>query len=579
MTFRRRGIVALAAGAAISLAAPAAASAHAYLTNTSPAGGAVVNTPPKQLSVTYDEAVEPRFMTVSVTDADGRQETSGRPYRSSTNPDTIITPLHRLPEGWYLVFLRAISADGHPVRQVFTFAVGPNQGPPPQFVTPSLSEGATTPSLLTFRWLSFLTLMAAIGLFCLRTLIARPVVARVPGASLRSVSIAFVIALVAALVLIPIYVDIATAQFAFHSIWDVSGNVPLMRSSAFGRGWTDLELVLALFAAAAAVAVAADRPELPQRTLTGLLSLGGALAAAAAVLMAPALTGHAAQTPPKGLSVVLDWLHLASGALWLGGLLGLLVLWWALGPTNRTAGLALCVPRFSHLALGSVLVLLGSGIWATFIRMPTLASLWQTSYGQALVAKMALLLTAILVASGNLFRTRPHLVRAAMGASTGIGDRPARLLRGLVSGEVLLIAGALFAAGVLSSLPPPPPALASVGKVSAHVGPGPANTVVDHGPYRLVFRISPNKAVVPDSFSVTITKNGKPVHGATVISNFSMLDMEMPNLAYNLTEQKPGTYTRAANALVMVGHWGLSFEIEPPHDPPFTVTILDHAVG
>ena len=31
-----------------------------------------------------------------------------------------------LPEGWYLVYWRAISVDGHPVQGAFTFAVGPN---------------------------------------------------------------------------------------------------------------------------------------------------------------------------------------------------------------------------------------------------------------------------------------------------------------------------------------------------------------------------------------------------------------------------------------------------------------------
>jgi copper transport protein len=578
MSRGRRLIAAFAAGAAVALAAPAAASAHAYLTHTSPAGGVILNTPPKQLSVTYDEAVEPRFMIVSVTDASGRQQTDGRPARSPANPDTIVTPLRHLNEGWYLVFLRAISADGHPVRQVFTFAVGPNAGPPPQFVIPSLTEGATTPSLLAFRWLSFLTFMAAIGLFCLRTLIARPIVERVPGASLRRLTVAFGIALAAAFIAIPIYVDISTAQFAFKSIWDVAGNVPLMRDSAFGRGWLDLELVLALFGGAAAIAIATDRPENRQRTLAGLLSLWGALAAAAAALLVPALAGHAAQTPPKGLSVVLDWLHLAAGSLWIGGLIGLLIIWWSLGVARRTAGLAVTVPRFSNVALGSVLLLVGSGIWATFIRLPTLASLWDTSYGDALIAKMALLVTAIAVASGNLLRAKPRLQRAAAG-KMDIGVGAARLLRGLVGTEVLLIVGALFAAGILSSLPPPPKALASIGKVSANVGPGPANVVVKHGAYRLVFHITPNKAVVPDAFTVSITKNGKPVHGATVTTNFAMLDMEMPNLAYNLKESGLGKYARAANALVMVGHWGLTFQIEPPHDLPFTVTILDHAIG
>jgi copper transport protein len=29
----------------------------------------------------------------------------------------------------------------------------------------------------------------------------------------------------------------------------------------------------------------------------------------------------------------------------------------------------------------------------------------------------------------------------------------------------------------------------------------------------------------------------------------------------------------------MVGHWGLTFDVEPPAGSPFTVTILDKADG
>ena len=43
-------------------------------------------------------------------------------------------------------------------------------------------------------------------------------------------------------------------------------------------------------------------------------------------LILPGAAGHAGQTPPRGLTVAFDWLHLASGSLWLGGLVGLLVL-------------------------------------------------------------------------------------------------------------------------------------------------------------------------------------------------------------------------------------------------------------
>jgi copper transport protein len=38
-------------------------------------------------------------------------------------------------------------------------------------------------------------------------------------------------------------------------------------------------------------------------------------------------------------------------------------------------------------------------------------------------------------------------------------------------------------------------------------------------------------------------------------------------------------YTRSAPALVMVGHWGLSFEITPPGKAPFTILLVDRANG
>ena len=62
--------------------------------------------------------------------------TSGQPASAPGSPQTLVTPLEHVPEGWYLVFWRVISADGHPVRGAFTFAVGPNPGPPPQFRVP-----------------------------------------------------------------------------------------------------------------------------------------------------------------------------------------------------------------------------------------------------------------------------------------------------------------------------------------------------------------------------------------------------------------------------------------------------------
>ncbi len=576
MRLRGRVVLALVTAAA-ALAAPAAAWAHAALLSTSPSASGVVNVPPTQVRLTYSEAVEPRFAIVSVTDAAGHDETSGPPRRSAANPDTLVVPLKHLSEGWYLVFWRVISVDGHPVRGAFTFAVGPNPGPAPQFVIPSISETAATPSLLIARWAVFLSMMSALGLFALRIAIARPVARRVPGSSLRSVSIAFFVSLALALVATPVYVVISTAKFALRSAFDLGAVVPLARASAFGRGYLDLELVLALFAVAAVVAIWVGRPEREQRSVAELLALIGAVAAAAAALLVPGLSGHAAQTAPRALSLALDWLHLLAGSIWIGGLIGLIVLWWSLGERRRVPGLAVAVPRFSRVAFVSVMVLIASGIWASVLHFPTLASLWQTSYGQALLVKVALLLLAMLLASVNLVRTKPRL--EAAGARPELGAGAVRDLRRLVGGEVLLVAGAIFVAGILSSLPPPPKALASIGSATAHVGPGPVSTAVDHGAYHLVVRVTPNKAAVPNLFSVAIAKGGQPVRGADVTMTFTMLDMEMGQISYHLPEVAPGVYGRSEPALVMVGHWGLSFEVRPPGAAPFTVLVVDRASG
>jgi copper transport protein len=572
-----RWITVVAAVAAASLALPAAAWAHAALLQTTPVASRVVNTAPAQVTLRYSEPVEPRFAIVSVTNAAGDKEAAGPPARSPANADTLVVPLKKLAEGWYLVYWRVISVDGHPVRGAFTFAVGPNPGPAPQFVIPSTSETAATPKLVAARWVAFLAMMAAIGLFVLRIAVARPVVARVSGTRLRDVSIAFGVASAVALVAIPVYFLLSTAEFALRSFWSFGALFPLVRVSAFGRGWLDLEIVFALFVGAATVAIWLDRPERRQRSVAALVALVGALAAAGAVLLVPGTAGHAGQTAPRGLSLAFDWLHLVAGSVWVGGLIGLVVLAATLPAARRVAALVVCVPRFSNVALVSVLVLVGAGIGSAVQHLPTLASLWQTSYGKALLVKIALLGAALLLAAVNLLRTVPRFRACAQRPE--LGPPAASLLRRVVAGESLLVAGAVLAAAVLSSLAPPSKALASVGGANARVGPGPVSEVVTQNGYRLAVRVAPNKAAVPNSFQVAITRGGKPVRNADVTLDFAMLDMEMGQQAYHLTETSPGTYGRAAPALVMVGHWGLSFQVAPPDQRPFTVLLIDKAGG
>jgi copper transport protein len=568
----------VAAVVAAGLVLPATASAHAYLVKTVPAASVVLNAPPPNIQLTYDEAVEPRFAIISVTDAAGHQETTGPVHRSPADPDTLVVPLRpNLPEGWYLIYWRAISVDGHPVNGAFTYAVGPNPGPAPQFQIPNISATATTPGLLITRWAMFVSVMAATGLFVLRLLVARPVVRAVEGVSLKALSIAFGIAAGLGLIAIPVYLDVSTANDSLRSVFALTALVPLFRVTAFGRAMVDLELCFALFFLAAAVALWNDRPDRPRRSVAELIASCGALLAAAAVLIVPGAAGHAAQTSPRGLTLLFDWFHLASGSVWLGGLAGLLVLWWTVPAPKRVPALSVFVPRFSNVAFGSVVVVAGTGIAEAVVHLPAVNALWETGYGEAILVKAGLLGAAMLIASGNLLRSRPRLIAAQRQPE--LGPPAARLLRGLVSGEVVVVIAVVFAAAVLSSLAPPPPAFALENSALAKVGPGRVVQTITHAGYVLQVLVSPNKAAAPDSFALRITKAGQPVRGANVTLLLNHLEMQMPTQEYQLTETAPGVYSRAAPALVMVGRWGLTFQVTLKNGPPFTALIVDQANG
>jgi copper transport protein len=574
----RSGIAVILAALGAACLLPRAASAHAYLVKTVPAASVVLNAPPPNVQLTYDEAVEPRFAIISVTNAQGRQETTGSVHRSPANPDTLVMPLRpHLPPGWYLIYWRAISVDGHPVSGAFTYAVGPDPGPAPQFRVPSISATAVTAPLLIARWVMFLSVMAAIGLFVLRLLIARPLVRRVEGISLRVVTRAFVVASVVGLIAIPVYLDVSTANDSLRSVFDLTALVPLFRVTAFGRAIVDLEICFALFCISAWIALWVDRPEREHRSIAELAAITGALLAAAAVLVVPGAAGHAAQTSPRGLTLAFDWLHLVAGSVWLGGLMGLLLLWLGIGAERRVAALSVVVPRFSNVALVSVIVLAATGIGETIEHMPAVDALWDTGYGVAILVKTGLLGGAILLASGNLLRSKPGLVAARERPE--LGEPAARLLRRLMSGEVVIVLGIVFAAAVLSSLAPPPPAFALQNSALAQVGPGRVAKTVKRNGYVLQVLVSPNKAAAPDSFALRITKNGQPVRGANVTLTFNHTEMQMPQQEYQLKETQPGVYSRAAPALVMVGKWALGFQIAPSGGPSFTALILDQANG
>ena len=303
-----------------------------------------MNVPPREVSLTFSEPVEPRFAVISVTDAarppaDGRAAAAlaGRPRTRSSSRSRPIA------EGWYLVYWRAISVDGHPVRGAFTFAVGPNPGPAPQFVIPSISETAATPRLIAARSIAFLVGDGRDRAVLLADRSSRGrCCGACQGTSLRAVSIAFGIASAVALVAVPVYVALATAQFALRSV-DRPG-----RDRA-----ADARLgVRARLPRPRALRRAVRRSRRRSRSSIDRPRAGAPLGRRAARAerrarrgrrgrcSSPGLVGPSRGRPRRAASRSRSTgSHLAAGSVWIGGLIGLLVLWAAL-PRDAARGRA-----------------------------------------------------------------------------------------------------------------------------------------------------------------------------------------------------------------------------------------------
>ncbi len=100
------------------------ADAHAFLKTATPAVGSTVAKSPSQVVIDFTEGVEPRFSTIAVQDAHGKQVATGSTHLvgGDTHLALDIAPL---PPGTYTVVWHATATDTHKTEGKFTFTVQP----------------------------------------------------------------------------------------------------------------------------------------------------------------------------------------------------------------------------------------------------------------------------------------------------------------------------------------------------------------------------------------------------------------------------------------------------------------------
>jgi hypothetical protein len=120
----RRLLVHLAAIIAAG-AVPAAALCHAFLTEASPLVGGTVPASPKEVRLTFSEAIEPHFSGIDLAAGDGRAIATGPAVIDPGNNKQLVLTPPPLAPGRYRVHWHVVSVDTHRTEGEYSFTVGP----------------------------------------------------------------------------------------------------------------------------------------------------------------------------------------------------------------------------------------------------------------------------------------------------------------------------------------------------------------------------------------------------------------------------------------------------------------------
>ncbi|MEE1740093.1 copper resistance protein CopC [Streptomyces sp. BE147] len=392
------------------LAGASPASAHAALTGSNPQDGAVVDTAPAEVTLTFSESIAMGDDSIRVLDPTGKRADDGAP-RDMNSPGTVQygVKLHSgLPDGTYTVAWQAVSADSHPVSGAFTFSIGaPSET---TVALPSTSAGGglvgTLYSIARYAAYAGFVLLVGGATFVLacwqRGAASRP---------LQRLVVRGWITLTAATLLMLLLRNPYTGSGKLADAFDLNGLQAVLDTKP-GAALVARLLLLgaaALFIAVLFGAYAKREDEKEKKDLTFGLAIGGAVIAAG-IAGTWALSEHASTGIQAGLAMPMDVLHLLAVAAWLGGLAALLV------ALYRTPGIdSAAVRRFSRIAFGSVLVLTATGIYQSWRQVGSWSALTGTRYGQLLIIKVGLL--AVLI--GLAWISRRWTGRLTDGAQPG----------------------------------------------------------------------------------------------------------------------------------------------------------------
>ncbi|XVV17573.1 copper resistance CopC/CopD family protein [Actinoplanes sp. CA-131856] len=412
---------------AVLLGPAAPASAHAALVNSDPANGTIVPDAPNKVTLTFSESVQLLSGKIQVLAPDSSRADQGEP---TVDGGTVTIPLRSGGgRGTYLVSYRVISADSHPVGGSITFSVGAASTPPSATIDETKVNPVVRALIPVGKYLGYAGLVLLVGpVLVLALLWPHRLSRRGPG---RVIWTGVGLITVSTLMALWLQAPYSTGS----TLFDVRvGDLRDVLGSTFGA----VMLVRLGVVCAAALLL---RPLVRGRGNESKadLALLGVLGVAA--LATWPLTGHPTASPVAGVSVVVDAIHLAAMAVWLGGLVMLVAF---LLPQADERELGAILPIWSRWAATAVSALIIAGVVQALIEVASLKGLVDSTYGQLILVKVGLAAVVLGVAwwSRRLVRSKS-------------AETEPRGLRKIVIAELAITAVILGVTSALVQISPP----------------------------------------------------------------------------------------------------------------------------
>jgi copper transport protein len=601
------------------------AEAHAVLLHSDPAKDAIVQGIPSQVRMWFSEELNPSTSTVSVFNS-ANQRVDRRDARVS--PDdahrlSVSLPGDLSPGTYIVIWHTQSSDDGHVLSGSFLFKLAGPDGtvPPPGGPLPDQNSltttGAATGQLDALNFFSFLMITLVdlgvvfwVGAQLWRTFVLE--LAENENQEQRAIQQraeqrfdrVFSLPILLVILLANIYILLGQGLLLTGGNWAqalspaiLSG---LINNGRFSTFWIMREIVVLIALSIALYTLfSKQRPRIINALIPWLnLVLGLAL------LIAITLSGHAAATSSTIIvyAVLVDWLHLLSASLWIGGMLYIALVYLPVlrgsPQEEHTQSLLNTLDRFSPLALTGVVIMAVSGPFNATVHMTSWEQLLGTAYGRTLIVKVLLVCALLLTSAIHVGLFRPRLQKDYKNYRTSLvkeqredenkpspitrilekrvarqTERMGRILRWepLFGVAILLCTGLLniFTATLLPAAPLPP--------VTAQQTPAPnkpfnATVKTSDNQFTVKVNISPNR-FGPNIFTVSIVDNkGNPDSNVGVSIYTSMLDMDMGIDTINLQPDDKGNF-KATGDLSMGGNWQLRIQIRTPDNKLHDATV------